>query len=111
MKDSISYEDFAKLDFRIGEVMEAEPVEGSEKLLALTVNLGEEYGTREILAGVAKYYSTDDIIGRKLIFLANLEPRKMMGRESQGMMIAVNDESKPILIPIEQTVENGTSLA
>jgi methionine--tRNA ligase beta chain len=109
-KDSITYEEFAKLDFRIGEILSVEPVEKSDKLLALKVNLGEDYGEREILAGVAQFYKPEELIGKKLIFLANLEYRKMMGRESQGMMIAVDENNRPVLIEINPIVENGAYL-
>ena|SRR3989338_828366 len=108
-KTPITYNLFAQLDFRIGEVLSAEPVGKSEKLLALTVDLGEDYGKREILAGVAQYYKPEEIIGKKMIFLANLEYRKMMGRESQGMMIAAGQD-KPILIEVDPGVPNGSSL-
>ncbi len=109
-KDSITYDDFTKLDFRIGEVISVEPVEKSEKLLALTVDLGEDYGKREILAGVAQFYAPDELVGKKMIFLANLEYRKMMGRESQGMMIATDSNNRPILIEVDQIVDNGSFL-
>ena len=109
-KNTITYEDFVKLDFRIGTVSFAEPVEKSDRLLALTVDLGEDYGKREILAGVAQFYKAEELVGKKLIFLANLEHRKMMGRESQGMMIAVDHDSRPILIEVDTQVENGATL-
>ncbi len=102
-------DDFLKLEFRVGTVVEAAEVEGSEKLLKLTVDCGEE-NHRTILSGIKQWYSPNDIKGKQFVFIANLEPRTMMGIESQGMILTVDGDpstnsgqSKPIpLIPQEQ---------
>lgn len=109
-KDTIAYEDFAKLDIRVGEIVAAEPIEGSEKLLALHVNLGEDYDEAEILTGIKTWYDPQELIGKKLLFLANLEPRPMMGRTSQGMMLAVDGEDKAILLTVDQALASGSSV-
>lgn len=109
-KDTIQYDDFQKLDFRVGEVKTAEPVEKSNKLLALLVDLGPDYGEVEILSGIAKWYTPEDLIGNKYVFLANLEPRAMMGKTSNGMIFAADSGEKAVLIQMNSNLENGTSL-
>lgn len=89
LKDDIVFEDFAKLDLRTGVVTQAEAVEKSEKLLKLQVDLGFE--TRQILSGVAKFVKPEDMVGRKVVVVANLKPRKMMGLESKGMILFAED--------------------
>lgn len=107
-KDTIPFDTFAALDIRVGTVISAQDIEGSEKLLALTVDLGEDYGTVEIMAGVKQWYTPEELIDKKMLFLANLEHRKMMNRESQGMMLAVDGEEKPILLEVNRELANGT---
>lgn len=104
----ISFDDFSKLELRVGTVLEAEEVEGSEKLIKLKVDLGE--GTpRQILAGVKQWYSPSDFVGKQVVVVANLEPRKMMGLESQGMMLAA-DSIKPIPLKPSSKVAPGTKI-
>lgn len=107
-KPNCNYEDFAKLDIRVGEIKEALLVEGSNKLISLTVDVGEEYGVVEILTGMQAWYSPDDFTGKKFLFLVNLEPRPMMGRVSNGMLMATDTDGKPILNPISDDIPNGT---
>ncbi len=73
----------------------------------MQVDLGEEYGTVEIMAGIGNYYQSKDIKGKKFIFVANLEPKKMMGRQSNGMALMVDVEGKPIIIPLAKDLPNG----
>ena len=94
----IPYSDFQKLDLRVGKVVASERVEGSEKLLKLKVDLGAEIGVRQIIAGVGKVYSPEDMMGREIIIVANLETRSLMGLESQGMLLAADSEPGPILL-------------
>jgi len=107
-KDTIGYPDFEKLDFRVGEVKEATAMEGSNKLLKLLVDLGEDYGEVQILSGLAKFYTPEDLIGNKYIFLANLEPKQIMGLDSNGMMFVADDPEKFQLIPLDKSLKNGT---
>ena len=104
----ISFDDFAKLELKVGTVMEAEDVEGSEKLIKLKVDLGEDE-PRQILAGIRKWYSPEKLIGKQFIFVANLEPRIMMGLESNGMLLAA-DGKKPIPLKPSSKVFNGTKI-
>jgi len=108
MKPLVTIDDFAKLDLRIGTVTECTEKEGSEKLLRLTVDFGEE-GTRTILSGIKQFYTPEEIQGKQFVFILNLEPRKMMGEESQGMILAAEGEKPIPLIPSNQTV-NGSSI-
>lgn len=104
----ISIDDFLKLEFKVGTILEAEPIEESEKLIKLKVDLGEET-PRQILAGIKKWYSSEDLTGKQFIFIANLEPRMMMGLESNGMLLAAGDEKPVPLIPSEP-VPNGSKI-
>lgn len=106
-KDTIQFPDFTKLDIRVGEVKNAELVEGSSKLLLLTVDLGENYGTVEIFTGMRKWYGPEDFMGKKFWFLANLEPRPMMGKTSNGMLLSVDVDGAPVLTPISGEIPNG----
>lgn len=107
-KDNVTFPDFAKLDFRVGEVKEASLLEGSKKLIVLKVDLGEDYGVVEILSGLAPIYSPADLQGNKYIVLANLEPKKMMGRDSNGMILVGDDPEKFELVPLDKNLKNGT---
>lgn len=106
-KDTIAFPDFAKLDLRVGEVKEASLLEGSKKLIVLKVDLGEDYGIVEILSGLAEFYAPDDLVGNKYIVLANLEPKQMMGRDSNGMILVADDPEKFTLIPLDKNLKVG----
>ncbi len=107
-KPQIKYDDFAKVDVSIWTILTAEKIEKSEKLMKLEVDFGE-LGKRQILAGIAAWYKPEDLVGMQTTFVFNLEPRKMMGMESQGMLFAVglDDEAKPVLLRISSPVANG----
>jgi len=107
-KSTIPFAEFIKFDFRIGEVIEATMVEGSKNLIRMIVDLGEDYGKTTILSGLAKFYTPLDLQGNKYIFLANLEPKKIMGQDSQGMLLVVDDPEKFELIPLDKKIKNGT---
>jgi len=100
----IDFEDFKKVELRIGTILTADKVEGSEKLLNLKIDLGTE--TRQVLSGIAQWYSTKSLIGKQVVVVVNLKPRKMMGQISQGMILAVDDE-KPILLKPFKKTPNG----
>lgn len=106
-KDPVSFPDFQKIDFRVGKVIEAEFKEGSSNLIRMKVDLGSDYGIRTIFAGVAKWYKPEEMKGKKFIFVANLEAKKMMGEESQGMMMAADVEGKPVVLPVDDKIPEG----
>jgi len=87
--DQIKYDDFAKVEFKIGEIKEAVEVEGSEKLLKLQVDFGEEK-LRNIFSGIKKWYSPTDLIGKKTVFVTNIVPRKIMGEVSEAMIFGAS---------------------
>ena len=104
LSESIDFDDFAKLDLRIGTVLEAEKVKKSKKLLVTRVDLGFEQ--RQILAGVAEFIAPEDLIGKKVVVVANLAPRKMMGLVSEGMLLMAEDRAGK-LVPIAAESEAG----
>lgn len=109
-KPNCTYTDFTKIDLRVGEIKSASKLEGSEKLLVLSVDFGQDYGTVEILSGIAKRYLPEKLVGNKYLFVANLEPRKMMGRYSNGMVLATDVADKFELIKVPKRLKNGTPL-
>ena len=94
MKPLITYDDFAKMDFRVGFVTKCERKEDADKLLRLTVDFGEEEGTRTILSSLYPAYQPEDLQGKQFIFVINLEPRKFLGELSHGMILCA-DGSRP----------------
>lgn len=105
----IQYEDFAKLDIRIGTIIAAELVPETDKLIKCTVDFGE-MGTRTIVSGIAQWKKPEELVGRQLPYIVNLAPRMLRGVESQGMLLAASDESGVALISAERAVPKGTRL-
>lgn len=105
----ITFEDFSKIELKIGTILEAEEVEESEKLIKCIVDLGEEK-PRQILAGVKEWYKAEDLIGKQVVVAANLEPKMMMDLESQGMMLAADSEDGPVFLTVPKEVSPGTSI-
>ena len=95
--DQIKYDDFAKIEFLVGKIKEVIEVEGSEKLLRLQVDFGEE-SCRTVFSGIKKWYSPADLIGKKTVFVTNIKPRKIMGEESQAMILGAEDEEENMSI-------------
>lgn len=108
--DEISYDDFAKLDIRIGTVTAAEHIPDTDKLLKCTIDFGDEIGMRTIVSGIAEWKTPEDLIGKQLPYIVNLAPRMLRGVESQGMLLAVSDENGVALFNPERTVQNGTKV-
>lgn len=99
----ITFDDFAKLDLRVGLVVEAKDHPNADKLLVLKVDLGAEQ--RQIVAGIRGHYQAADLVGRKIVVVANLAPRKMRGEESQGMLLAASNENKSKVIVISPSAD------
>jgi len=91
VKEEISFEDFMKIDIRVAEILEAEMVPKSSKLIKMKVDVGEE---RTIVAGMGKDYTPEELIGKKITVVVNLKPTKIMGVESYGMLLAADKEGK-----------------
>jgi len=105
----INFEDFKKLDLRIAKIIKAERVGNSDKLLKLELNTGDEK-LRQIIAGIAKTYTPEDLIGREIAIVANLEPKTIFGLESNGMLLAANENGEPTLLKPDQEVLPGTKI-
>jgi methionine--tRNA ligase beta chain len=106
IKPTISYEDFTKVDLRVGTIISADDLEDSNKLLKLIVDIGIE--KRQIIAGVKKFYKVEDLVGKQIVIIANLEPKSLAGYESQGMLLAANnEEGGPVVLLPEKPVTDG----
>ena len=104
-KGMISFAEFQRLDLRIGKILSAEPIPKSKKLLKLTVDVGEK---RTVVGGFAAHYEPDALLGKQVVILANLEPAKLMGVESQGMVLAAEDESGVHILMPDQVTRPGS---
>ncbi len=109
--EEISIEDFLKVDLRVAEIVEAEALEKSKKLLKLQVKVGDE--TKQILAGIKEFYDAADLVGKKIIIVNNLKPAKLMGEESRGMILAASnsDKSELCLLMPEKEMESGSKIS
>ncbi|MDP3982072.1 MAG: methionine--tRNA ligase subunit beta [bacterium] len=104
---TISFKDFKKLDIRIGKIITAERIPNSDKLLRLVFDLGTEQ--RQVLAGIAEFVTDPaELVGKEMPVVVNLEPRVMRGLESQGMILAADDEGHPVLLRPEKEVPPGS---
>lgn len=108
-KELISIEDFAKLDLRVAKVLEAEKVEGSDKLLKLKVELCGE--TRQVVSGIAKHYTPESLVGKLVILVANLKPAKLRGIESQGMILAATKGSDLVVATLDGEIDSGSQVS
>jgi len=106
----ISFDEFKKIDLRVAEILEAEKIKKSEKLIKLLIDLGE-LGKRQIVAGIAKYYNPNELIGKKIVIVANLKPAKLMGVESQGMLLAAKINDKLTLLTVDNDIEPGAKIS
>lgn len=116
----ITYDDFKKVEMRVGKILAAEPVEKSDKLLKLSVDFGlksavadspeSEQDVRQVVSGIAKSYKPEEIIGKQFVFVINLEPRSIMGLESQAMILAANSENGSVALQPEKTVVSGATI-
>lgn len=106
--DIISFEDFKKLEIRIGKIISAEKVENSNKLLKLQVDFGSE--KRQILAGIAKFYEPEALVGKECPFAFNLAPKMLGEIESQGMILCPSDENGPVLLHPDKPVPPGSPI-
>ncbi|NLY29436.1 MAG: methionine--tRNA ligase [Firmicutes bacterium] len=107
-KPQVSIEDFAKLDLRVAEVKAAEPVPGADRLLKLTVTIGEE--ERQIVAGIAQHYTPDEMVGKRIVVVANLKPAKLRGVLSEGMLLAASTKDGLGLVTVERDLPSGAQV-
>ncbi len=114
-KEKISFADFQKLDLRVAKILNVEDIEGADKLYKLTIDLGKELGERIIVAGIKDFYNKEELKNKKIIVVANLEPKKLRGTESNGMLLAVvkeknGKEENVVLLEPEKDIEIGNKV-
>ena len=107
--DQIDISEFKKIELVVAQIIEAEKIEASEKLLKLQIDIGEE--KRQLVAGIAKYYTTDELIGKKIIVVKNLKPAKLMGEVSQGMLLAASDRGNLSLLTVDKDIPPGSVIS
>lgn len=108
MENIVNFDDWQKLDLRVAKIIEVEDIEGADKLYKLIVDIGSE--KRTICAGIKEYYSKEELMNKQIILFVNLASRKMRGTESQGMLLAADEDGKPILIAPENEVKEGSKI-
>lgn len=106
--DTITFQDFQKLDIRIGKIIEAEKAEGTDKLMKMQVDFGSE--KRQIVAGIAEFYKPKELVGKDCPFLFNLEPKNFRGHESHGMILAIDIEGDCVLLHPNKEVPPGSKV-
>ncbi len=106
LTEQVTIDEFMKIDLRTGTILEAEKVEKSKKLLKLQVDIGSE--VRQVVAGIAEHYEPEKLVGRTVVLVANLKPAKLVGIESQGMILAAGSDGKLMLAGFDQDTEKGT---
>lgn len=104
----IGVEDFARVEMRVGQILEAEKIPASRKLIKLKVDIGTE--VRQVVAGIADAYEAASLLNRKIILVVNMKPVKLMGIESNGMIVAASVEGRPVLATFTEDAPNGTLL-
>ena len=105
---NITYDDFAKLDLRIAKITSTEKIPGKSRIIKGVIDLGEE--RREVIIGGAEYYKPEELIGRTVVVIANLEPRKIAGFESNAMLLAADVNDKPFWLTVKEEVPLGTKI-
>lgn len=110
MMENIYFNDFLKIDLRVAEITACEDIEGADNLYRLTIDIGEE---RSIVAGIKKYYTKDELVGKKIAVVANLEPRRLRGTMSHGMLLAASSEDKTsiVLLTLDKSIPNGSKIS
>ena len=106
--DNISYDDFSKLDLRVAKIIATEPIPGKSRIIKGTIDLGEDQ--RDVIIGGAQYYQPDELVGKIVIVVANLEPKKMAGVESNAMLLAADVDDKPFWLTVDGEVPLGSPI-
>ena len=106
--EKIAIDDFMKVELRVAKIIEASEIEGADRLLRLRVDLGSE--TRQLVAGIKKSYTPEELVGKHIIVVANLQPATLRGVESQGMLLAASTEDGPVLATFDKAVAPGAKV-
>lgn len=109
MKPDISFDDFSKLDVRVATIVKVEEVEGADRLYKMTLDVGPEIGERVIASGIKPWYTPEDLEGKQVLYLANLEPKVFRGIESQGMLLAA-DDGQAVLVHPDREITPGSKI-
>jgi tRNA-binding protein len=105
---NVSYDDFAKLDLRVAKIIETAPIPGKSRILKGIIDLGDE--KRDVIIGGAQYYQPEDLVGKVVVVIVNLEPKKMAGVESNAMLLAADVDDKPFWLTVNGDVPLGSSI-
>ena len=108
MTEKIKYEDFKKLDLRVATIKKVENHPNADKLYVLTIDLGDEM--RSLVAGIKNYYKPEELIDKQIIVVANLEPAKLRGIESNGMLLAADDKNNLVILTPEKKIKEGSKI-
>ncbi len=108
--ENITFEEFVKMELRVAEIKSCEDIEGADKLYRLDIDAGEE---RTIVAGIKQHYTKEELVGKKIVIVANLEPRKLRGIMSRGMLLAASNEDKSsvVLLTLDKDIPNGSKVS
>jgi len=106
---NVSYDDFAKLDIRVAKIIATEPIEGKSRIIKGRVDLGND-DLRDVIIGGAQYYRPEDMVGKTVIVIANLEPKKMAGVESNAMLLAADVDDKPFWLTVNEDIPLGSPI-
>ena len=108
LMSTISYDDFTKMDLRVAKIVSVEPISGKTRIVKGVIDLGEE--KRDVIIGGAEFYQPDELVGKIVIVVANLEPKKMAGVESNAMLLAADVNEKPMWLTVSDDVPLGTKI-
>lgn len=108
MKDLINYDDFTKLEIRVGKIIGAEAPVWSEKLIRYTIDFGGEIGVKTLFSGIRSWYTPEDLVGKKVPVILNMTPKKMGDYYSEGMVLMVDTDDKPIMIYMPEETPVGS---
>ena len=106
---NVSYDDFSKLDIRVAKIIKTEPIEGKSRIIKGKIDLGND-DQRDVIIGGAQYYQPEDMVGKTVIVIANLEPKKLAGIESNAMLLAADVDDKPFWLTVNEDVPLGSSI-
>jgi len=106
--DYVSYDDFSKLDLRVAKIISTEKIPDKTRIIKGIISLGDE--ERDVIIGGAQFYEPEDLVGQTVIVVANLEPKKMAGVESNAMLLAADIDDKPFWLTVDQNVPEGTKI-
>ena len=106
--EKISYDEFRRIKLKVATILKAESLEKSKNLIKLQIDIGEE--KRQILAGIKKFYDPEELVGRQIVVIVNLEPATLMGEKSDGMLLAADIDGEPILLSTDKEVPPGTEI-